>query len=98
MVDFSNVTGFEWEGGNETRNHKHGVLCGQAEEIFSNTPLWIIDDLVHSLTEDRSRAIGRTHEGLVLVVAFTLRENGTKIRVISARIASRKERMDYEKF
>jgi uncharacterized DUF497 family protein len=37
-----------------------------------------------------------TNEGLLLVVAFTLRADGTKIRVISARIASRKERMEYE--
>ena len=96
MVDLSNVTGFEWDSGNETKNAKHKVTCRQAEEVFSNAPLWITDDLAHSALEERARAIGMTDEGLILVVAFTLRVGGTKIRVISARIASRKERMEYE--
>ena len=96
MVDLSNVTGFEWDSGNETKNAKHGITCQQAEEIFSNAPLWIGEDAAHSVAEERARAIGATNEGMVLVVAFTLRAGGTKIRVISARIASRKERMEYE--
>ncbi len=96
MVDLSNVTGFEWDSGNETKNAKHRVTCQQAEEVFSNAPLWITDDIAHSAMEERGRAIGMTNEGLVLVVAFTLRAAGTKIRVISARIASRKERVEYE--
>ena len=96
MVDLSHVTAFEWDSGNETKNAKHKVTCLQAEEIFSNAPLWIMDDFAHSATEERARAIGMTNEGLILVVAFTLRGGGTKIRVISARIASRKERMEYE--
>jgi uncharacterized protein len=96
MVDLSNVTGFEWDSGNETKNAKHKVTCRQAEEIFSNAPLWITDDVVHSAVEERARAIGMTDEGVVLVVAFTLRAGGAKIRVISARIASRKERKEYE--
>ena len=98
MVDLSNVTGFEWDGGNETKNAKHGITCQQAEEIFNNAPLWIAEDVAHSVTEERARAIGTTNEGMVLVVAFTLRAGGTKIRVISARVASRKERMEYESF
>ena len=96
MVDLSNVAGFEWDSGNETKNAKHRVTCQQAEEVFSNAPLWITDDIAHSAMEERARAIGMTNEGLVLVVAFTLRAEGTKIRVISARMASRKERVDYE--
>jgi uncharacterized DUF497 family protein len=96
MVDLSNVTGFEWDRGNETKNAKHTVTCQQAEEIFSTAPLWITDDVAHSATEERARAIGMTNERLLLVVAFTLRADGTRIRVISARIASRKERMEYE--
>jgi uncharacterized protein len=96
MVDLSNVTGFEWDSGNETKNAKHRVTCRHAEEIFSNAPLWITDDVAHSTTEERARAIGVTNEGPVLVVAFTLRGDGTRIRVISARTASRRERMEYE--
>ncbi len=96
MVDVSEVIGFEWDSGNETKNAKHGITCQHAEEVFSNTPLWIADDVAHSTAEERARAIGATNDGLVLVVAFTLRAGGTKIRVISARLASRRERMGYE--
>ncbi len=96
MIDLSEVVGFEWDGGNEAKNAKHNVSCRQAEEIFTNAPLWITDDVAHSETEERGRAIGRTNEGIVLVVALTLRAGGAKIRVISARVASRKERMEYE--
>ncbi len=96
MVDLSNVTGFEWDSGNQTKNAKHRVTCQQAEEVFGNAPLWITDDVAHSASEERARALGITNEGVVLVVAFTLRAGGTKIRVISSRIASRKERIEYE--
>ena len=78
MVDLSNVTGFEWDGGNDTKNAKHSVTCQQAEEVFSNAPLWIADDVAHSAMEERARAIGMTNGGLVLVVAFTLRAVGTQ--------------------
>jgi uncharacterized DUF497 family protein len=96
MVDLSNVTGFEWDAGNETKNAKHSVTCQQAEEVFCNSPLWITDDVEHSASEERGRALGMTNDGVVLVVAFTLRAGGTKIRVISARTASRRERIEYE--
>lgn len=53
-------------------------------------------DAPHSGQEVRFHALGKTHEGRRLHMAFTLREDGTLIRVISARDMHRKERTIYE--
>jgi len=42
------------------------------------------------------RALGKTHAGRRLQITFALREDGTLIRVISARDMHRKERSIYE--
>jgi uncharacterized protein len=56
----------------------------------------IADDVKHSDREARYQAMGRTIAGRLLHVTFTLRDNQTKIRVISARSLSRKERAYYD--
>lgn len=96
MPELSRVEGFEWDTGNETKNlTKHGVTKEEAESVFSYEPL-IVEDEAHSQTEERWAAFGRTAEGRLLTVVFALRNNETKIRVISARDMSRRERKDYE--
>jgi uncharacterized DUF497 family protein len=54
-------------------------------------------DLQHSSAEARFRRVGRSADGRVLMVAYTLRRNGDAetIRLISARWASRRERAAY---
>jgi uncharacterized protein len=96
MLDFKNATGFEWEEGNITKNEQHGVSYLESEEIFYGGPLFITPDEGHSSTEQRFRALGRTQAGRLLTVIFTLRKEGTLIRVISARDMHRKERKLYE--
>jgi uncharacterized DUF497 family protein len=61
-------------------------------------PAWtaLLADAKHSDRELRFHALGNTDEGRLLHVAFTLREAGAKIRVISARNMHRKERAIYE--
>ncbi len=49
----------------------------------------------HSQVEARFHALGRSDAGRLLHVTFTLRREGTVIRVISARNMSRKERSRY---
>ena len=68
----------------------------EAEQVFADTRLTIADDVRHSQMETRYHALGQTIEGRLLHVTFTLRENRTKIRVISARGMNRKERAIYE--
>lgn len=92
--DLSSVTGVEWDAGNLTKSAgKHGVAPDEAEEVFLRSP-WIIDDSRPQDVELRCAAIGRSERGRVLRVLFTVR--GTKIRPISCRAASRKERKAYE--
>jgi uncharacterized DUF497 family protein len=68
------------------------VAQAQAEEIFFNQPLLMLDDLLHRDQEARYHALGKTLEGRLLHVTFTLRGGGSLIRVISARDMHRKER------
>jgi hypothetical protein len=93
MIDFERIEGFEWDKGNERKNIEgHGVSQSEAEQIFFNRPLRITTDPIHSTGEPRWLAFGITDEGRRLLVVFTLRAAQTKIRVISARDMSRKER------
>jgi uncharacterized DUF497 family protein len=93
---YEKIEGFDWDDGNILKNWiKHGVTAGECEEIFFNEPLLLIDDSQHSQTEKRYLALGKTNEGRILTVIFTIRKN--KIRIISARDQSQKERNFYEK-
>ena len=55
-----------------------------------------MSDQRHSKSETRLHGLGRTDEGRLLHTTFTLRQNDTHIRIISARDMSRKERSQYE--
>lgn len=94
MVPFDKITGFEWDNGNEQKNVKHGVVPAEAEQVFLNEPLIVVDDPKHSDTEQRFHALGQTSEGRLLHITFTIRTS--RIRVISARDMHRKERAIYE--
>ena len=94
MINLVEITGFEWDAGNARKNDKHGVSAAEAEQVFFNAPLLLLADVKHSQEEARHHALGKSDEGRVLHLTFTLR--GPKIRVISARSASRKERGIYE--
>lgn len=90
------ILGFEWDRGNRDKNEaKHGVASVECEEIFFNKPLIVVADEDHSHMEERYFALGKTHGKRLLSIVFTMRVN--KIRVISARPMSRKERRIYEK-
>lgn len=97
MMDWDRIVGFDWDEGNARKNaDKHDVSQSEAEQVFFNEPLLMVPDLRHSSAELRVHALGRTDDGRLLHITFTLRTNETKIRVISARVMSRKERIHYE--
>lgn len=97
MIDFDRLTGFQWDAGNARKSEdKHGVSQAEAEQVFFNDPLLVVEDSLHSRHEPRCHALGITNDGRKLHVTFTLREDGTKIRVISARDMHRKERVRYD--
>lgn len=97
MINWAQVTGFDWDEGNSRKNaEKHGVNQSEAEEIFFNEPLLVLEDSRHSQAEARFHALGETDDERLLHITFTLRHKGTLIRVISARDMHRKERAVYE--
>ena len=96
MIDFSVIVGFDWDAGNERKNEKHGVSMAEAEQVFFNSPLLVLDDVPYSQNEVRLHALGKTDEARRLHITFTLRRAGALIRVISARDMHKKERSVYE--
>jgi len=95
VIDFDSIVGFDWDDGNKQKNwEKHQVDFRECEEVFFNQPLLIKEDSKHSSQEKRFYVLGRSDIGRTLFLVFTLRNN--KIRVISARDQSKKERKIYE--
>jgi len=87
---------FDWDRWNVQKNEvKHGVSRLEAESAFHDPHYLLFQDLIHSTPrEARYLLYGRSLENRVLTVGFTLR--GVRVRVITARSASRKERRIYE--
>ena len=97
MIDFDLIVGFQWDSGNSRKSEvQHTVTQVEAEEVFLNNPLLISADDKHSGLESRYLTLGKTHQTRELTVVFTLRQDETLIRVISARDQHRKERHIYE--
>ena len=87
---------FDWDKGNQYKSLlKHGVTTKEIERAFANDPFTTREDKKHSQKERRFKCMGKTNEGRLLFIVFTLRNN--KIRAISARPMSEKERYIYEK-
>ena len=86
---------FEWDD-NKARTNlaKHGVSFEEATTVFADALSITIPDPAHSQAEDRFIILGHSHRRRLLVVVHT--ERGDRIRLISARRASRNERKQYE--
>lgn len=97
MIDWTKITGFDWDNGNARKSvEKHDVGQFEAEQVFFNQPLLILEDPKHSQRESRFHALGHTDDARLLHITFTLRAKGKLIRVISARDMHRKEKAAYE--
>ena len=97
MFDLLQIEGFDWDEANAGKNvDKHDVSQAEAEQVFFNEPVLVVEDDEHSNRESRFHALGRTDIGRLLHISFTLRSESRLIRVISARAMSRKERLRYE--
>jgi|SRR5580700_6515383 uncharacterized DUF497 family protein len=97
MLDLGQIVGFDWDDGNSFKSaEKHAVSQAEAEQVFADSRLLVAEDVKHSERESRYQAMGRTVGRRLLHVTFTLRDNQTRIRVISARSISRKERAYYD--
>ena len=87
---------FDWDQWNEQKNEiKHGVSKLEAESAFFDQNYALFKDIRHSTgSEERFILYGNSSENRVLMIGFTRR--GQKIRIITARPSSRKERGLYE--
>jgi len=90
--------GFEWDFAKASANlRKHGVSFELALRVFSDPLAFSHQDRIEG-GEQRWQTLGMVYGVLLLLVAHTVtdHEDGELIRIISARMATRKERRDYE--
>jgi uncharacterized DUF497 family protein len=87
---------FEWDEGNTSKNRdKHGVPKEEVESAFDlKLAVPIGRQTSPPVEEERLCVVGPSAQGRLISVVFTLRSG--KVRPISARPASRKERKLYE--
>ena len=86
---------FEWDEEKAASNlDKHDVSFQEASTVFADTLSVTIIDPLHSFEEQRFVTIGESAECDILVVVHTQRDD--RIRIISAREATRRERKNYE--
>jgi uncharacterized DUF497 family protein len=86
---------FEWDEAKARVNRqKHRVSFEEAVTVFANPLAAIFPDPDHSQDEVREIIVGHSDRNRVLIVSFT--ERGAAVRIISARIATARERKDYE--
>jgi hypothetical protein len=86
---------FEWDHDKASTNFvKHGISFEEASTVFGDPMSITVRDPDHSTRESRFLDIGHSGKGRLLVVSYTERRG--KIRLISARLATRREKRDYE--
>jgi hypothetical protein len=91
MVDF------EWdEDKNESNRRKHGIWFEEARQVFEDPNALMFFDKDHSTQENRFIMLGRSSQTRILVVVFSETESENILRVISARMATKKELKRYE--
>lgn len=87
---------FGWDETKAKSNiKKHGVSFDEAAGVFGDEHSSCVQDPDHSYDEERYLLFGVSPKGNYLVISFT--ERGNKIRIISARHMTRRERMAYER-
>ena len=86
---------FEWDQKKATSNlAKHKVSFEEAATVFGDPLGWIVSDPRHSAGEQRFVLLGRSRGQRLVAVMYA--ERGDVIRIISARLATRHERTNYE--
>ena len=95
-IEIKTGTTIEMEGSSTAKLNaaKHGVDFFEAQSVFLDPLVAIRRDDDHSTQEERFAALGMSHLQRLLVVIFV--ERGERIRIISARRATRGERKAYE--
>lgn len=86
---------FEWNSEKADINvKKHGVSFEEASTVFGDYLSFTYPDSAHSIQEERYIMIGLSNKNRILVISHTQR--GERIRIISTRQATKRERDFYE--
>ena len=86
---------FDWDNDKLIKNiKKHAVSFEEATTVFTDILSLTIEDPLHSYDEERYIIIGQSVKNRLLVVVHT--DLDDTIRIISARLATKKERKFYE--
>lgn len=87
---------FEWDPVKAASSlRKHRVSFDEAETVFDDGHGYIQEDELHSEVELREWLIGYSNRNRLLIVSFVQRALN-RVRLISARVATRRERRIYE--
>lgn len=87
---------FEWnESKNKSNRKKHSVWFEEAQQVFDDTNAILYFDKDHSNDEDRYILLSLSSTRLLVVIHCQV--NNKTIRIISARKATKKEKVTYEK-
>lgn len=87
---------FEWdENKNKSNRKKHSVWFEEAQQVFDDPNAILYFDKDHSSDEDRYVLLGLSNTRLLVVIHVQI--NNKTIRLISARKATKKEKVTYEK-
>jgi uncharacterized protein len=90
---------FDWDERKALNNEqKHGVSFEEAQTIFYDENARLSYDPDHSRLEDRYLLLGMSEQLRMLVVSHTYRQSSEQIRLISARLATRQEILQYQEF
>ena len=88
---------FEWDENKDLINQKkHGISFDDARSVFYDDSAILFDDPDHSEYEDRFLIIGMSNIKGICIVSHCYRGTDDRIRIISARTATRSERKIYE--
>ena len=86
---------FEWDEDKAQENlKKHGIGFDEAISVFNDSLSLTIPDIKHSVGEERFIDIGLSNRNRLIIVVYTERNN--VIRLISSRLATKKEKKSYE--
>ncbi len=89
---WAGILGFDWDEHNARKiREQHGVEPGECEEVLLGEPR-LVRDAAHSNREARYVVFGATATGRRLAVVFTIR--GSRLRIVTARDQSRRERRE----
>jgi hypothetical protein len=95
VLTIGNVV-FEWDDDKAASNlSKHGVSFLEAATVFRDKLGILKPDIAHSADENRFLLIGISLERRIITVVYV--ERGERLRVISARRATPRERKNYER-